>query len=231
MVGEKFLELKQSRQEEIRNAFLYAFSVNDYNKFPLDEILYKINLSKEEFELFFENKFELYKYLLNYVFVIRSSITEEVKRENYENFWDWWLATSESSIILSQEYPLLGNFSYKFATQVGSPQVEKLKDKAYDYSVREFESLFNHEVEIGKFRRDLDITKLAHQFVGLRNSIPNYFFKINNIRPQRRVAQKQSIFEDANAITLRQAFKDVADLMRFYVVDIANNNTRNHIDT
>lgn len=115
MPNQTFFNLPTEKQERILEISLKEFASNDYNSASMNNIIKNIGVAKGSFYRYFQNKNDLYMYLIDYAVKKRiSHISENLNPATkdfnlFENLKDIILI----SLKFNLEHPIYSNFLYK----------------------------------------------------------------------------------------------------------------------
>lgn len=88
-MNDKLLKLSEEKRKKIINAALEEFAMQGYNKASTDAIVNKAEISKGSLFNYFENKLNLYIYVLQYIIEISSNeILKQIKGIKEQDFYD-----------------------------------------------------------------------------------------------------------------------------------------------
>ena len=96
-----FINLPDERKEEIIQASLTEFAINDYQSASLSNIIKVLGLAKGSFYRYFENKQSLYYYLLDYCVQKRVENDNTVITTPPEDFFDLILLHLKAKLQLT----------------------------------------------------------------------------------------------------------------------------------
>ena len=115
-----FIKLKKEKKEKITNAFLLAFATQSYAEVTTNKLVECAQIPKGSFYQYFEDKNDLYFYLLDLVQANKNQYLTEIQGDFFE-FWEHkalqtlqyeWLHTTEWAFWIkaqSSDYQEIGN--------------------------------------------------------------------------------------------------------------------------
>lgn len=156
-----FLNLTDEKQKEIINVCMYEFSHYDFNSASLSRIVDKLNIAKGSFYRYFENKKDLYFYLMEFSKDLTSECGNKVFETSTNTFFDAWLDYFLEMMKLEQEYPMIIRFKFKTARERsnefwGNKRLEAIKRKTDKTKVGVINGQKNKQL-----RTDLSAEKLS----------------------------------------------------------------------
>jgi len=154
----KFYSLEAAKQERIINAALKEFAGNGYNKASTNEIVKEAEISKGSLFSYFNNKKELYLFMLDYV----AKVIEQIYAEVDWNEADFFARVQQLGTVkyrIYKKYPHAFNFlktlAHEDAAEV-KPTINKLKKELVSNGLeRGYQN-----IDWTKFREDLDREKM-----------------------------------------------------------------------
>jgi TetR/AcrR family transcriptional regulator len=154
----KFYSLEAAKQERIINAALKEFAGNGYNKASTNEIVKEAEISKGSLFSYFNNKKELYLFLLDYVTRVIEQIYNEVDWQE-RDFFARVRQLGAVKYRIYKKYPHAFNFlktlAHEDAAEV-KPTINKLKKELVSSGLeRGYQN-----IDWTKFREDLDREKM-----------------------------------------------------------------------
>lgn len=110
MPTKAFFNLDLKRQEELIKAAEKEFSVNRFENASINQIIKKINMPRGSFYLYFENKEDLYAYILKIYFQSFKKVLFKILSNNNNDLFDSMIALFDYTIKnVSNEHPLISN--------------------------------------------------------------------------------------------------------------------------
>lgn len=155
-MGEK-KEKAFKNKHELINAAIKEFSAKGYEKASLNNILKEAEISKGTFYYHFEDKEDLYFFLVDIMIAEKKEFfTENINpRELEKNIFDSLKFVAQKGIAFAQKHPQINRFSQSFIKERGNQIYEKGLQK-YDYQE---DHLLNYLIEKailqGEIREDL----------------------------------------------------------------------------
>jgi len=181
MPTQTFFNLSNSKQERIIKAAVEEFGAHPYLKTSINRIIKKAEISKGSFYQYFNNKNDLYKYILDQVTEAKMKFLGE-KMQNYQQleFFELLRELFVAGIQFKKEYPLYSDIG----DRILNGNNESLKEEIYGESKPEsnnfFEQLLKEAVHKGEIDPNVDINFTAFLLTDFLISIVNYFFENHN---------------------------------------------------
>lgn len=158
IIYSKFYRLEKEKQERIINAALKEFARNGYDKASTNEIVKEAEIAKGSLFSYFNNKKELYLFLLDYVMKLIDQIYAEVDWQETD-FFSRMRQLGAVKYKIYKKYPSAFNFlktlAHEDAAEV-KPVISKLKKEVVSSGLeRSYDN-----IDWTKFRDDLDREKM-----------------------------------------------------------------------
>ncbi|MFN2781087.1 TetR/AcrR family transcriptional regulator [Bacillus sp. z60-18] len=156
----KFNSLKPEKQERIVNAALTQFVQSGYEKASTNEIVKEAQISKGSLFNYFNNKKDLYLYLIDHALKIIDGIYDEIDL----NERDLFKRLSQVGLIklkIQQTYPLVFDFLKSIGEEQAAevkPDIEQLMGNILDNGLNRI----YENIDWSKFREDVDPEKALH---------------------------------------------------------------------
>jgi AcrR family transcriptional regulator len=181
MPKQTFFNLPDSKQQRIIKAATEEFAVYPYLKTSINRIIEKADISKGSFYQYFNNKKDLYKY------IIEQASEEKIKflnnrMKDYQdyNFFKMLRKLFIVSIQFKNEYPLYSEIGDRLLNGGNDALKEEIysesKPKSHDF----FKSILKKAVKRGEIDSEVDIEFTAFMLTDFSISIVNYYFENHN---------------------------------------------------
>lgn len=163
-----FLRLPAERRERVMNEAIAEFAERSFVEASLSRIARRSNVAKGSFYQYFENKLDLYRYLLE----------EEAPRRKREfvgtidfegDFWEGFEAFIERGMAFLVEHPGLARLAAAAADPTALPEVRGLHLAICDAASSELRALLEHGARSGAIPREVDLevaTRLVSTVIG-----------------------------------------------------------------
>lgn len=112
MALQTFHNLKPERKEEILKAAYEEFAFNSYLTASLSNIIKKLGIAKGSFYRYFENKSDLYAYLIQNAYEMRMGQLDNLLENENLKFFDIIRENFRDKVIFDLKYPLESIFLY-----------------------------------------------------------------------------------------------------------------------
>lgn len=158
----KFSRLEPEKKERIINAAIKEFARSGYDRASTNEIIKEANISKGSLFSYFNNKKDLYIFLLDYIIDFIDTIYDKIDW----NETDIFKRLKQLALIkfkIYREYPQVFDFLQAIA-QENAPEVTfeiEKRMKKFVLPDNGSERMYRN-TDVTKFRDDIDIQKALH---------------------------------------------------------------------
>lgn len=178
MPKQTFFNLSEEKRQRIIKAALNEFADHQYLKTSINRIIEQAEISKGSFYQYFENKKDLYKYIIDQATETKMKFLRQ-KLQDYQKH-DFFRLLRElfiAGIQLRNRHPLIS----KIGDRLLSGENEALKNEVYaetrPKSNQFFEMVLKKAVKNEQIEPKIDIKFTAFMLTNLSISISNYFFE------------------------------------------------------
>ncbi|WP_320113368.1 TetR/AcrR family transcriptional regulator [Draconibacterium orientale] len=194
MPKETFIKLKEEKKKQITDAFLREFAVKTYDEASISMVVKRLGIAKGSVYQYFNDKLDLFMYLVNESVAVKIKYTEAVKRENYPDFWAFFSALYEHGFRFDDENPLHSHFLHNLTQNLNSPSIKHLYNELLSQVVAAFENMVEYEVEKGLFRSDIPINTQGFFLYKLGVSIQEQLEVTGIIHPKESIEKLQPVY-------------------------------------
>jgi AcrR family transcriptional regulator len=175
MPKQTFLNIEDNKRTTFINAFLIAFTKTQYDDTSISLVLKENGFAKGSFYQYFENKLDLFNYLIKYSSETKFKYIHDIKRENFEDFWEYWRAIYKAGIQFDEDSPIQSNFLYQLSKNTESISLKAMFECQKKATLQYFEHLIEHEIGLGIFRDDLPKHLMANFILETSTQLFNYY--------------------------------------------------------
>lgn len=165
-----FNKLSAARKNAFTEAFLKEFAMHDFDNASISKVLKNLSIAKGSFYQYFEDKMDLFNYLIAHCGAIKMGYIKEINRKQFVSFWDYWFALIQAGLRYDQEHPIETNFMYNLSKHMDAPSLKEFKAIYTSQSQLALEQIIEPEIVSGQIRNDLPLNVIA------------YFIKNTNIQ-------------------------------------------------
>ena len=176
MPKETFFNLPEDKRTLICNVALDEFAEYSFDQASINRMVAKSGIAKGSFYQYFENKKDLFLYLvqsaaeekLNY-------ISPLMRNPDQHDIFTLLREMYLSGIRFAAEYPRYAEISKKLLESKGSPIYEEVMAGNLPSAYEFFETLLENAIARGEVRADLDIQMFAYLIVSINTLVVTYY--------------------------------------------------------
>ncbi|WP_430885395.1 TetR/AcrR family transcriptional regulator [Fusibacter sp. JL216-2] len=178
MPHQTFFNLPKEKQQRIIDVCIDEFAEKTYHNASISNIVRQSKIAKGSFYQYFEDKKDIFKYILKYMGDKKLAYYSEIiPRINEMDFFELLKAFYVSGVVFAKDHPKLtkiGNFVLK--TDDEDLKKELMKESGARSS--DFMSmLIKGAIERGELRSDIEIDFINHIIQSMSLSTIDYYYK------------------------------------------------------
>jgi len=181
MPKQTFFNLASEKKQRIIAAGKEEFAEHPYLKTSINNIIKKAEISKGSFYQYFDNKKDLYKYIIDQASEKKIEFLKK-KIYDYRNllFFDLLRELFVASIQFKNIYPEYSKIGDRLLTGGNEALKKEIYTESKPKSNDFFENIIDKSIEKGELDPKLDIKFTAYMLTDFSISIVNYFFANHN---------------------------------------------------
>ncbi len=152
-----FFNLPEEKRQNVIDAALEEFALYDYKTASLSRMVEKAGIAKGSMYQYFENKKDLYLFLLDHVSKIKLNYLTENTVESRENFFDLLKQAAYASSRFNLSYPRYSRILYHAARETHNEELEDLASQTREVSRNYVKGMITTAREQGQIRKDIDL--------------------------------------------------------------------------
>ena len=189
----------QNLSEEKKQAFIETcyeeFALNDYESASLNNIVKKLNIAKGSIYRYFENKRELYFYLIEHASESRLSQVEDLLYNPRKDFFEILIGNFVRKIKYENKHPLISGFLYNITQEVNCPELGNMLIKTKQQIMKMVIKIITIHQEKGKLRKDIDINALAYMVIQVQLGIYDFIAMQYNIDFREKIIKRKPLYD------------------------------------
>ncbi len=174
MPKETFDRLAPKKKKRIVDAFLLEFAAHAYEEASITTVVKKLKIAKGSIYQYFENKLELFIYLVTSSNQKKQVFVESINRKDFSDFWAYLKTLYIAGNDFEKAHPLESKFLISIEKNTYSPALSELYATWRHVVIGEYTSIIKQEITKGLFRSDLPADKMAFMLYKLLLSINDY---------------------------------------------------------
>lgn len=172
-----FNNLPQKKKDRIIDAAIDEFANNNYHKASITNIIEKADIASGSFYQYFENKEDLFRYLINIVGQRKLDYLDHeiMQRPDEINFFELLKKLYQGGLDFAKENPRLlsiGNNVVNNNCEVCNKIMEELKPQSNEF----FKRLIKLGIKRGDLKEDIDIEFTAKFLTSINYSLSDFFY-------------------------------------------------------
>jgi AcrR family transcriptional regulator len=152
-----FFNLPEEKRQNVIDSALEEFALYDYKTASLSRMVEKAGIAKGSMYQYFENKKDLYLFLIDHVSKIKLSYLTENTVESRENFFDLLKQVTYASSRFNLSYPRYSRILYHAARETHNEELGDLASQIREVSRNYVKGMITTAREQGQIRKDIDL--------------------------------------------------------------------------
>lgn len=193
MPKETFFNLREKKRKEIIDACFEEFALHDYQNASISRIVKKLGIAKGSIYQYFDNKRDLYHYLIEYSSRKRYEQIEELF-EQEKDFFELIVKNFYMKVKFDIDYPVLSGFQYNLLKERNT---EELGNIQKDIKVQIFkmikEMIRKHQPDYN-LRDDVDIDIMTFMVMQVQIGIYDFLEINRQVDFRENVKNKKPVF-------------------------------------
>jgi AcrR family transcriptional regulator len=181
MPKQTFFNLAAEKQQRIIDASMEEFAAHPYLKTSINRIIKNADISKGSFYQYFQNKKDLYKYIIDQASDTKMKFLGQ-KLQDYQklDFFELLRELFIAGIQFKREYPLFSEIGDRLLNGSNESLKEEIYAESRPKSNDFFEQILKEAVNRGEVEPGIDIKFTAFLLTDFSISIVSYFFDNHN---------------------------------------------------
>lgn len=208
-----FINLSKAKKDKFLLVALEEFAMNDYDHASITRIVKLLTIAKGSVYQYFENKKDLYLYLLDLATRKRLDYVKPLLRNPPKDVYDLFAMLFKQTMIFDIENPLYSRLlsnanNERFSKDLGNTMLEQRK-KSMDF----MRGIIERELLTARIRFDLNVDLAGYLIAQMNTSVLDYLVIQNKIDSTALLSSrklKKLITEEEINSTARQ----IADILR-----------------
>lgn len=190
-----FNNLTEERQQEIITVCLEEFALNDYQSASLSTIVSKLEIAKGSFYRYFENKQELYYFLLDHCIQKRLENDKENISAKPSEFFELMLEHLVGKMRFDKKYPLHSAFLYNVMQEKNSEELGNIQLTVKLKALEAVKPLVKEAIKSKVFRKDMDVETISFLVYRMQFTIMEYLELKYKIDFRQNIKDKNPLYD------------------------------------
>ncbi|NEQ45015.1 MAG: TetR/AcrR family transcriptional regulator [Leptolyngbya sp. SIOISBB] len=216
MPSSTFFNLPDQKRESLIEIAIDEFSSHDYDSASISRIVHRAEIAKGSFYQYFQDKKDLYLYLVGLIGTTKSSFLQEIYPAEPEmKFFDYLLWLFEAGVRFDLKYPALSKLGYRIFYG-DFPFQDEAMEEAKEASSRFFRELVIKGMAQGDIDPDLDSDLVVFVIDIIARNFGDYVPVKLGLKPEK-IAREGIAALDIEAT--RKIFKELVDVLQFGLIN------------
>ncbi|MEQ5790759.1 TetR/AcrR family transcriptional regulator [Muricauda sp. NFXS6] len=190
-----FDKLPEAKRKRIIDGFLREFGRNDFDVASISLVIKDLGISKGSIYQYFEDKMDLFLFLLQECTRHKLKYIEPIKRTDFPDFWEFFRALFRAGIAFDRNCPLHSHFLHNFAQHANAPTLREWYSRLEQQTLEAFVAMVDHEVGQGLFRTDIDRFTLGYILQQMGIGIQKQLQVMGTIDPEQSMANGLPVYQ------------------------------------
>jgi len=191
MPKKTFSNLADTKKQALLDMCFEEFAINNYDKASITRVVKKLGIAKGSIYQYFENKKDLYFYLIDYGTELRLQNVKELFQSSSITFKDLLIENFLEKVRFDNKYPTVGAFLFtvmkeRFADDLGNMEV-KTKERIVGLTRK----LLQKYVVAEHIRKDIQIDIMAYTVVQVQMGLYDFLEMNYNIDFRKNIKEKK----------------------------------------
>ncbi|MFQ5435095.1 MAG: TetR/AcrR family transcriptional regulator [Anaerolineae bacterium] len=176
MPKKTFFNLPDDKRALICNVAIEEFAAHPFEQVSINRIVAKTNIAKGSFYQYFENKKDLFFYLMQLAGEAKLSyLTPALQNPAQHNFFTLLRELYRSGIQFAIAYPKLAEIGKKLMMSKDTPILADLIESSMPAAQEFFEPLLQNAINRGEIRADIDVKLFAYLIASMHTQVVEYY--------------------------------------------------------
>ena len=194
MPKKTFFNLEKKKREKFINTFLREFSIHTFDDASITSVVKSLGIAKGSVYQYFDNKIDLFLFLIKQCSTVKAKYIGHLKRENYKDFWEFFRDLHVKGVEFDLENPLQSHFLHNLPNNLNSPSIKELYNNFLVQTVIWFEKNVEYEVAKGNFRDDVPIKTMGFFLYKTSLSISEQMVLFSDLNPEKSIKQNLPVY-------------------------------------
>ena len=178
MPKDTFFNLPEEKRALICQAAVDEFASHSFAQASINRIVAESGIAKGSFYQYFDNKTDLFFYLLQLVVEEKLKYLAPVTRNlAHDDFFSMLRKLYRAGIQFAVEHPQYAEIGKRLMASKGMPIYDKVLERNMPTGLDYFETLLKDAIARGEIREDVDTKMLAYLINSLNTSVGEYYFE------------------------------------------------------
>lgn len=173
MPKDTFNNLPEEKRQKIIDAAMLEFEINSFDHASINQIISTAQISKGSFYQYFEDKKDLYKYIIQLMIQEKMRyITPAMQNPFAHGFFEVIRDMNQSGLNFAKNHPRFTKIGHHLLRNPSHPIFQEIMIGGQEQAYKSYEMLLTRAIEKGEVRSDIDVSftarmifKLSSEFI------------------------------------------------------------------
>ncbi|MDQ3394144.1 MAG: TetR/AcrR family transcriptional regulator [Bacteroidota bacterium] len=189
-----FLNLDPARQKEILNVAFEEFALYPYEMASLSRIVKNLSVAKGSFYRYFENKLDLYIYLIEYATKLKADLVEKELKKPVNNIIDLFNEDFLLKLYFDLEFPIYSGFLYNVMQERNNEELGNITLVTKKKMMNDIKVILKTQQNEGTLKTNINLDVLSYTIVQIQIGIYDYLEIKYKVNFRDNILNKKPIF-------------------------------------
>ncbi len=197
MPKETFFNLPENKRQAIFDAAVDEFATHDFAQASVNRIVAKTGIAKGSFYQYFENKKDLFLYIVDQIGAEKMSyLAPEIENFAQTNFFTFLRILYLGGIRFAMAHPRYAEISRRLLASKGTPIFDETIARSMPATQAFFDNLLTQAIERGEIRPDIDSQFFTFIISALNTLVMEYHIEYVSSQYDETIMQTVNQFID-----------------------------------
>ncbi|MDQ3396082.1 MAG: TetR/AcrR family transcriptional regulator [Bacteroidota bacterium] len=189
-----FINLEPSRQKEILDVAFEEFALYPYETASLSRIVKNLSVAKGSFYRYFENKLDLYKYLVELATKMKTDLVKKELKAPINNIVDLFNEDFLLKLYFDLEYPIYSGFLYNVMQERNNEELGNITLETKKKMMDDIKAVLVAQQAEGTLKSTINLDVIAYTIVQIQIGIYDYLEIKYKINFRENILNKKPVF-------------------------------------
>jgi len=208
-----FNNLPKDKRERFTQQALIEFSQHSFETASINQIIKSLGIARGSVYQYFEDKVDLWLYLKEYSENKKMEYAQSVKRDDFNDFWEYYRALYQKGIDYDREQPYCSKFLYRVGFRENSEKVSQYLDDWKEKAHQALSIMVESEKSLGSFDNSIATEAIVHFLITMGYSITEFVLNTNEKGIEKNMKNKTGLL-DGHEKNFEKAVSDLILLLQ-----------------
>ncbi len=214
MPKKTFINLPKPKQQQFLKLAFEEFALHEYHQASITRIVNRLGIAKGSIYQYFENKRDLYFYLLEVAGRMRTKAGDEINGNgNSNDFFHFLTKNFVQKILFDLEHPIISGFLFNVMQEKNSEELGNIQLKTKEQTMQFVQQLIDKYKQNSRLRKDVDETMLSYFIVQMQWGFYDYLEMKYHFNFRDKIKENSPVY-DITEEEIENIVKDFISLLR-----------------